>query len=448
MAISEEVNETIRQADPNYNRHPRGFWFIFWGELAERASFYGMRTLLLLYMVNKLGYTDANAGSVTQLFTAFCYILPIVGGYIADQYLGKFKTIIYFAFPYLLGHVILGTFTNEVGFYVALMLLAGGSGTIKPNISTLMGLMYQKAGKSHLMTQAFSWFYMAINIGAAATTFALPFIRDEYGYSAAFMAPTILMAVALGIFYLGKKHYPVEEIKRGVDKIIKTPEQKHEDRQVLLRLSGLFLMIVFFWSIFDQAESTWTLFARDYMDRDISLFGWSKTIPPDAIQSFNPVLIVAMTPLFAWLWMKTDRSKKFRLSSPKKMLLGFFLVILCMAVMSIAGYLAASAKVPILWELGAYVLITMAELCISVVGLQLAFEEAPERMKSVITGIWLFTVFLGNILAAWFARVYTAMSPGNYFAIMTVMITVVTILFYFIGRRFEHGAGNNKAAAA
>jgi POT family proton-dependent oligopeptide transporter len=448
MAISQEINELTKQTDPDYNRHPRGFWFIFWGELAERASFYGMRTLLLLYMVNKLGYTDANAGSVTQLFTAFCYILPIVGGYIADQYLGKFKTIIYFAIPYLLGHVILGTFTNEVGFYVALMLLAGGSGTIKPNISTLMGLMYQKAGKSHLMTQAFSWFYMAINIGAAATTFALPFIRDEYGYSAAFMAPTILMAVSLGIFFLGKKHYPVEEIKRGVDKIIKTPEQKHEDRQVLLRLSGLFLMIVFFWSIFDQAESTWTLFARDYMDRDINIFGWAKTIPPDAIQSFNPVLIVAMTPLFAWLWMKTDRSKKYRLSSPKKMLLGFFLVILCMAVMSIAGYLAADAKVPILWELGAYVLITMAELCISVVGLQLAFEEAPERMKSVITGVWLFTVFLGNILAAWFARIYTAMSPGNYFGIMTIMITVVTVLFYFIGRRFEHGTGNNTNSAA
>jgi POT family proton-dependent oligopeptide transporter len=422
----------------DHDRHPRGFWFIFWGELAERASFYGMRTLLLLYMINKLGYTDANSGTVTQLFTAFCYILPIVGGYIADQYLGKFKTIIYFAVPYLMGHIILGTFTNEVGFYTALFLLAGGSGTIKPNISTLMGLMYQKAGKAHLMTQAFSWFYMAINIGAAATTFTLPFIRDNYGYRAAFMAPTILMAVSLGIFFLGKKHYPVEEIKRGKDKIIKTPEQKHEDRQVLLRLSGLFLMVVFFWSIFDQAESTWTLFARDYMDRDVSLFGWSRTIPPDAIQSFNPVLIVLMTPLFAWIWMKSDRSKKYRLSSPKKMLLGFFLVMLCMSVMTVAGWFAAAGKVHIMWELGAYVLITMGELCISVVGLQLAFEEAPERMKSVITGVWLFTVFLGNILAAWFARIYTSMSPGNYFGIMTIMITVVTILFYFIGRRFDH----------
>jgi len=424
--------------DPNRNRHPKGFWFIFWGELAERASFYGMRTLLLLYMVNKLGYTDANAGSVTQLFTAFCYILPIVGGYIADQWLGKFKTIIYFAIPYLLGHIILGTFTHEVGFYTALFLLAGGSGTIKPNISTLMGLMYQRAGKEHMMTQAFSWFYMAINIGAAATTFTLPIIRDHYGYSAAFMAPTILMAVALGVFYLGKKHYPVEEIKRGKDKPIKTLEQKREDRRVLVRLSGLFLMIVFFWSIFDQAQSTWTLFARDYMNLDVGVFTWQWHIPPDAVQSINPVLIVLMTPLFAWLWGKIDRSEKYRLSSPKKMLLGFFLVVLCMGTMSVAGYLGVQSRISILWEVGAYILITMGELCISVVGLQLAFQEAPERMKSIITGVFLFTVFLGNILAAWFARLYTATSPGNYFGGMTIMIAIVTVIFYFIGRKFDH----------
>ncbi|MCX6829657.1 MAG: oligopeptide:H+ symporter [candidate division Zixibacteria bacterium] len=536
------------------NRHPRGFWFIFWGELAERASFYGMKTLLLLYMIQKLGYADADSASVVSLFTAFCYILPIVGGYIADHYLGKFKTIIYFAIPYILGHIILGTFTTEVGLYTALLLLAGGSGSIKPNISTLMGLMYQKAGKSHLMTQAFSWYYMAINIGAAITTFSLPFIRDHYGYGPAFMAPTILMIVSLGIFYIGKKHYPKEEIihtpgqsitklyfsfsgrinrvkfwlhivlvlilafamvfliffmaardqgvivgyiiaipavlwpalalnvKRchdrgrsgayallafipfvniwyifdigfqrgtigtndyGPDPVSpETAERWRTEWPVIIRLSGLFLLIVFFWSIFDQSYSTWTLFARDYMILDISLFKWTWHIPPDAVQSLNPVLIVIMTPLFAWLWSRTDRDETHRLSSPRKMLIGFFLVILCMALMTVAGYFGVQSKVSIMWELGAYILITMAELCISVVGLQLAFEEAPERMKSMITGIWLCTVFLGDSLAAWFSRIYTGTTPGNYFGMMTIMIAVVTVLFYYVGRRFERKPEN------
>src|SRR5574341_699535 len=233
------------------NRHPKGFWFIFWGELAERASYYGMKTLLLLYMIQRLGYSDANSASVVSLFTASCYVLPIAGGYIADHWLGKFRTIIYFAIPYIMGHIILGTFSNEVGLYTALLLLAGGSGSIKPNISTLMGLMYQKEGKTHLMTQAFSWYYMAINIGAAITTFSLPFIRDRYGYSTAFMAPTSLIAVSLAILYLGKKYYPQEELKT-VQRIVKTAAQKKADRTALLRISGLFLLIVFFWSVFDQ----------------------------------------------------------------------------------------------------------------------------------------------------------------------------------------------------
>ena len=431
------------------NRHPKGFWFIFWGELAERACFYGMRTLLLFYMIDSLGYTRANSSTIASLFTASCYILPIVGGYIADHYLGKFKTIIYFAIPYLLGQIILGTFNSEVALYIALFLLASGSGAIKPNISTLMGLMYQKAGKTHLMSQAFSWFYMAINIGAAATTFTLPFIRDHYGYRVAFMAPTLLMAAALAIFYSGKKHYPKEDIK-AIQAIVRTPEEKQEEHRVLVRLSGLFILVVFFWSVFDQSYSTWTLFARDYLVLDVSLFSWSWHVPPDAIQSLNPVLIVLFTPLFAWIWSRTDRDETHRLPSPRKMLIGFGLVISCMGLMTVAGFVGASAKISILWEVGAYILMTMAELCISVVGLQLAFEEAPDRMKSMITGIWLFTVFLGNLLAAMFARIYTQTTPGKYFGAMTIMITIVTVAFFFIGRRFEHRAApdNGKNASA
>jgi POT family proton-dependent oligopeptide transporter len=155
-----------------------------------------------------------------------------------------------------------------------------------------------------------------------------------------------------------------------------------------------------------------------------------------------------MTPLFAWIWSKTDRDETHKLSSPRKMLFGFFLVILCMALMSLAGYLGIKAKVSILWELGAYILITMAELCISVVGLQLAFEEAPDRMKSMITGIWLFTVFLGDTLAALFSRIYTVTTPGNYFGMMTVMIMVVTVIFYYVGKRFEHKVANNHGGKA
>lgn len=422
------------------NRHPIGFWYIFWGEFAERASFYGMKGLLVLYMIDTLGYSDANSSTVASFFTAGCYILPIAGGYIADRWLGKFKTIIYFSIPYIAGHLVLGTWENEIGLYVALALLAGGSGAIKPNISTLMGLMYEKQGKSHLLSQAFSWFYMAINIGAALSMLTLPFIRDQYGYATAFIAPTVLMVLSLSIFFLGKKHYPVEDAK-ALGKLERTPQQKAEVRATLVRLSGLFILIIFFWSVFDQAYSTWTLFARDHLILDnLPIFG---TVPADAVQGINPVLIVIMTPFFAWIWSKTDRGEKRSLSSPQKMLIGFVLVILSMLTLSLAGFVAGDGRVSLMWEFGAYVLMTMAELCISVIGLQLAFEEAPNHMKSVITGVFLGTVFAGNILSGIFARMYTQMNPGYYFLMMAGLIAVVTIAFYFVGKRFDRGSNTN-----
>ncbi|MBD3218701.1 MAG: MFS transporter, partial [candidate division Zixibacteria bacterium] len=208
----------------------------------------------------------------------------------------------------------------------------------------------------------------------------------------------------------------------------------------------LFSLIVFFWSIFDQAYSTWTLFARDYMVLETP-FGFR--IPPDAIQGLNPVLIVLMTPFFAWLWSRTDKSETVRLSSSKKMLIGFVLVILCMGIMSIAGFIALERKVSILWEVLAYIMITAGELCISVVGLQLAYEEAPNHMKSRITGLWLATVMLGNVFAGFFARIYTdVLNPGEYFGLMTIMIALVTIGFYFVGRRFEEKSNRQEEATS
>src|SRR5262245_36949452 len=153
--------------------HPPGFWFIFWGEFAERCSYYGMRAILVTYMVRKLGFAQGDALTFMAFFTAGCYLLPLVGGFIADNYLGKYVTIVSFSLPYILGHVVLGI-ENPTCLFIALVLLAMGAGVIKPNISTLMGLTYDqyRPGQELLRSQAFSMFYMAINIGAALSQFS------------------------------------------------------------------------------------------------------------------------------------------------------------------------------------------------------------------------------------------------------------------------------------
>src|SRR5580765_7246452 len=163
------------------NRHPIALRFFFWGEFAERSSYYGMRAILFLYLTKALHYSDTDASPLYSGFKMACYFLPLLGGYIADRWLGRYWTIVGFSVPYVLGHFILGIPT-EVALIVALALLAGGSGVIKPNISTLMGQTYdqQRPGQEQLRSAAFLWFYFAINFGALVSQIAMPELRSYY----------------------------------------------------------------------------------------------------------------------------------------------------------------------------------------------------------------------------------------------------------------------------
>ena len=429
-------NETKTQEEPpkpnpRSTGHPVGLWFFFWGEFAERCSYCGMRAILLRYMAEQLGFGDAIASVGMSYFVAACYLLPLVGGYVADNFFGKYWTIVGFSLPYILGHVILGIESTPY-LIVALSLLAMGSGVIKPNISTLMGLTYdqQRPGQDKLRSDAFAIFYGAINVGAAISSFAMPAIRTRYSYQVAFLFPAALMVIAFLVFAAGKRFYGIEPPKTR-----KSEEEGREQWIVFRRIIGLFIVVTFFWTIFDQAESTWTLFARDHLNLDV--FGY--TIDSDQIQGLNPILIILLLPPITFLWhYLANRGVKLRATD--KMAVGFVLTIITMGVLTIAGfYTAGGHKVSILWEGGAYVLITCAEVCISVVGLELAFTAAPTSMKSFVTACWLVTVFFGNILNAQVTPLYSKpwMQPGWYFGSLTVLMVLVTVAFHFVSKRFN-----------
>ena len=420
---------------PAVKSHPIGFWFFFWGELAERCSYYGMRAILALYMVNQLGLSEADAITLMHCFMAGCYLLPLAGGYVADRFLGKYWTIVGFSIPYIVGQMILGI-ENKIVLGVSLTLLAMGSGVIKPNISTLMGLTYdqQRPGQEKLRSDAFAMFYFAINLGAALSSFAMPYIRTEWNYQVAFMFPAGLMALAFAIFAAGKRFYAVEHV--GV--VAKNPGDRAEQLAVLGRLMGIFGVVIFFWSIFDQSTSTWTFFAKDHLN--LRLFG--ATLEPDMIQAFNPLLIILMLPPVTLFW-KLLASRGLELRATDKMMVGFLLTTLTMGIMSAAGFLTTPEnKVSVLWEIAAYVVITIAEICISVVGLELAFTAAPKNMKSFVTACWLFTVFLGNLVNLAIARLYGEMSPGGYFGLLTALMLAVTIAFWGVARQFNRTAAH------
>lgn len=318
--------------------HPIGFWFFFWGEFAERCCYYGMRGILLLYMIQILGFEDGKASMVASYFMAACYLLPLVGGFVADNFFGKYRTIVFFSIPYILGQVILGisALHNETCLYLSLGLLAMGSGVIKPNISTLMGQTYdqKRPGKLKLRGDAFAMFYGAINIGAFISGLCVPAIRNYFGgssraYAIAFLFPACLMVLAFIVFALGKPFYAVEKIERKT----LSPEEKKARWVLLRRLLSLYLVVTIFWSIFDQSVTTWTLFARDYLH--LQLFG--LPLSPDQLQAVNPLLIVLLLPPVTMIWHFLA-NRGLHLRPTDKMLIGFTLTLITMAIVAVSGF--------------------------------------------------------------------------------------------------------------
>ncbi len=499
MSVAEPTS-TPPVAPPKIG-HPKGFWFIFFGELAERSSFYGMKTLLTFYLIHVFVFAKHQATEVAHLYIAGCYATGLIGGFIADRFLGKYWTIVLFAVPYIVGQFLIGL-SDMTLLYAALFILAFGSGIIKPNISTLMGMTYdqQRPGQDQLRTRAFGYFYMAINIGSFLSQIICPALRDYFGqvdpntgtpataesakagYLAGFLFPAFLMIAALLLFAAGKRFYAKEDVKANRAADASAAENKWK---VVGRLGVLFTLVLFFWVIFDQHSTTWIYFANDYLGLqfhldapvgfpDVKLYklplglpAGDHRIPPESIQAANPFLIVLFVPLLNWLFAVLAR-KGVRVRPTDKMTVGFFLTAAGCAMHVAAGYLATNpdgsiTKVSVLWQIGAYVLLTVAEVLISVTGLELAFTAAPKSLKSFVTGLWLVPVFLANVLASQLAKTYpSAVKEGEvvkaplfnpfglelftipqfptaqgYFLAMTITLLVVTGAFVFVAKRFN-----------
>jgi POT family proton-dependent oligopeptide transporter len=431
--------------------HPAGFWFIFWGELAERCAYYGVRALFYLYMVDELflyiipdnAQRAGWAQDVAYIFKAACYFTPLIGGFIADNYLGKYWTIVGFAVPYVFGPILLGVPIPAV-YYIGLGILVIGTGVIKPNISTLMGMTYdqKRPGDTNLRTDAFFMFYFAINLGSTFSYLVLPIVSKQVSYAVAFAIPTVLMAIALAFFALGKKHYAVEVIERRKT----TPEEKAERWRVLGRIFGVFAMIVLWWAAYDQNDVTWVQFIRDHVELHINLFFFSMEMLPNQPHSLNPILVLILVPAFSVLFRMIDPSGT-KFPSTRKIMIGFLLMALTFGVMALAGFMAISndTRVSMWWIVLAFVLLTSSEVLVSTVGLELAFSAAPNSMKSFVTACFLLTVFLGNLVDIPLVKLYAPLGPGPFFAINVVVMIVLAVGIIPIGRKFNRSASAGAA---
>ena len=387
------------------SKHPPGLPYIVGNEAAERFSYYGMKAILVVFMTTHLldasgsrrVMSSEDATFWYHIFGMANYIVPVIGAVLADALWGKYRTIIVLSLVYCLGHAALALDETRQGLLVGLSLIAIGAGGIKPCVSAHLGDQYRNYPAS-LRSDGYSLFYIAINIGAFISSMATPLLLEWYGPRVAFGVPGILMATATLTFWLGRRVYVVEpptpfkEYVRG----IVLPEQR---RHIALIL-WLFVCLSVFWALFDQTGSSWVLQAEG-MDRRLvlPLFGKIEMLPSQ-IQSINPILILLFAPLCTWgLYPLLER--RGWLSPRGKVATGMVLSAVAFVLVGYAQtFVASGAQPSVMWQVAAFIVLTAAEVVVSITTLELAYTSAPMARRSLVTSFYLLSVSLGNGLTA------------------------------------------------
>lgn len=433
------------------DRMPPGVPYIVSNEAAERFSYYGMRAILVVFMTEHLRNSagelapmgEAEARASYHLFSSGVYFFPIIGAIIADAFLGKYRTILWVSILYCAGHSCLALGDTGLGtslmsprawLFCGLALIALGSGGIKPCVSAHVGDQFG-ARNGHLLERVFGWFYFSINLGAALSQVLIPVLLEKFGPSVAFGLPGVLMAFATFVFWLGRNRFV--HVPPG-GKAFLEETFSAEGRAALLKLVGLYVFIAIFWSLYDQTGSSWVLQAKR-MDRVV--FGIE--ILPSQVQAINPLLIMAYIPLFSYVIYPT-LGRLFQLTPLRKIGLGMFLTIPSFLVSAfIEARLAEGISVNVGWQIFAFVVMTAAEVLISITCLEFSYTQAPKRMKSVVMAMYLLSVWLGNVFTAAVNGVIqnpdgsSRMSETAYYLFFSGAMAVAALCFVFVARRYK-----------
>ena len=421
---------------------PSGLPFIVGNEAAERFSFYGMRTILVVfmtqYLVNSSGQmdvmSDADAKGWYHLFVSAVYFTPVMGAVIADIWLGKYRTIILLSLVYCAGHLTLALDDTRFGLALGLGLIALGAGGIKPCVSAHLGDQFGYTNKG-LISNAFGWFYMSINIGAFFSTLLTPWLLVQYGPGWAFGVPGILMGLATLVFWAGRYHFV--HIPAAGSAFIREAFS-NTGMRTFGRLLVIYIFVAVFWSLFDQTGSSWVLQARE-MDRQLL----GVEILPSQIQAANPLLVILLIPVFSY-WIYPVLERVIRLTPVRKIAMGMAVAALAFGITAIAQQQIDAGHTPgIGWQLLAYILLTSAEVMVSITALEYSYTQAPKTMKSFIMAFFMLSVSLGNMFTS-LVNFFIQRDDGSvmlegaeYFWFFTLLMGVAALVFALLTPLFR-----------
>lgn len=452
--------------------HPRGLYVLFGTEMWERLSYYGMRALLVLYMTKYLlvdgradhvvGLRALQAGieatftalgvtalskltaqqlssQIYGLYTGLVYLTPVAGGMLADRVLGQRKTVLLGGIIMALGHFLMAF---EDLFLLALLTLIIGNGCFKPNISTQVGGLY--APDDSRRDRAFNIFYVGINVGAMLAPYICGTLGQSYGWHYGFTAAGVGMCIGLGLYIWGQRYLPPEApIQTKAQRLASGGNAKltPQERAAVFALMALCALNIVFWGVYEQQGNTLQLWA-DQQTNWPSIGSW--TVPSTWYQSFNPLLIVAMTPLITLLWARQSKSGT-EPSPIAKMAIGCFLLGASFLLMVAAANVVGEGRGSLLWLFGTTVVFTVGELYLSPVGLSLVTRIAPVRMVSMLMGMWLLSSFFGNYFSGLLGSFYEVMGKQTFFLTLCGLGLSAGAAMWAIQKPLERATGHQRA---
>lgn len=421
---------------------PPGVPYIIGNELAERYSYYGMKVLLTVFMTTQLMGADGKPAPMSEAdatgwfhaFSAAVYFTPFFGALLSDGLLGKYRTIIALSLVYCAGHLALALDDTRFGLTLGLGLIALGAGGIKPCVSAHVGDQFGRSNQN-LLERVFSWFYFAINLGAFVSMLLGPILLHDVGPKVAFGIPGVLMGLATLCFWAGRNKFV--HIPPGGRAFVRDVFSA-EGLRVIGRLLGLIVFIAVFWSLYDQTGSSWVLQGQKL---DTHVLGFE--LFAEQLQAINPILVLLFIPLFSYvIYPGIDRVWK--LTPLRKIGIGFFVMV---PVFLIPAYLewqlGLGNKPTILWQVPAYIVLTAAEIFVSITALEFFYTQAPNRMKSFVMSLNMASVALGNMFTS---RVnFVIQNPDgssklegpSYYLFFAGLMLLTSVAFIFYAARFK-----------